>query len=263
MTKRRSQKEIENEFFQRGFKLLEEYKNNNTPIKFQCSCGSTSTISYKSFCRGSKCMNCSGKTKHTFETVKKYIKNEGYELLEEEYDGAFKLMKMKCPEKHDCEINWNNFQQGKRCKKCSIKKVSDSIRGEKHYAWIKDRKEAKLRRVLSARCRAHLIRALKTIGTEKSNKTYKMLGYTSDDLYKHITDFYNWKEIKNTDWHLDHIFPVKAFNDYGINDIDVINGLDNLQPLEGKQNLIKNGKYNEEEFERWLESKGYKIEEIL
>lgn len=49
-------------------------------------------------------------------------------------------------------------------------------------------------------------------------------------------------------WHLDHMFPIKAFADYKISDIKLINALDNLQPLSEADNLIKADKYSAEEF---------------
>jgi hypothetical protein len=57
-------------------------------------------------------------------------------------------------------------------------------------------------------------------------------------------------------WHTDHIFPIKAFLDYGIVDIKIINCLENLRPLDAKENLCKNAKYDKVLFEQWLQSKG-------
>ena len=59
---------------------------------------------------------------------------------------------------------------------------------------------------------------------------------------------------------MDHIFPIQAFVDYGIKDIKLINCLENLQPLNGKENCSKGDKYDVEKFEKWLESKGYEIQ---
>ena len=57
-------------------------------------------------------------------------------------------------------------------------------------------------------------------------------------------------------WHVDHIFPLKAFLDYDIKDIRLINCLENLQPLLGTENLAKQSKYDQTMFEQWLLSKG-------
>lgn len=57
-------------------------------------------------------------------------------------------------------------------------------------------------------------------------------------------------------WVVDHKFPIKAFLDYGIEDIALINCLENLQPLEEKANLRKNDYYLASDFETFLVSKG-------
>jgi (p)ppGpp synthase/HD superfamily hydrolase len=58
--------------------------------------------------------------------------------------------------------------------------------------------------------------------------------------------------LKDSNWHLDHIFPIQAFLDYGITDVKIINRLDNLQPLSQQQNHEKKDRYNKIAFESWL-----------
>ena len=67
------------------------------------------------------------------------------------------------------------------------------------------------------------------------------------------------KGNKNDDWHLDHIFPIKAFIDNGIKDLKLINSLDNLQPISSVKNLSKGDRYDQLEFQKWLLAKGVKI----
>jgi hypothetical protein len=58
--------------------------------------------------------------------------------------------------------------------------------------------------------------------------------------------------------HIDHIFPIQAFIDFGLCDIEhikVINSLENLQPLDAFDNLSKNNKYDKDEFIDFLKSK--------
>ena len=62
-------------------------------------------------------------------------------------------------------------------------------------------------------------------------------------------------KVKNKKWEVDHVFPIKAFLDYGISDLKIINCLDNLQPLSEYDNCSKNAKYDCVEFEKWLVSK--------
>jgi hypothetical protein len=59
---------------------------------------------------------------------------------------------------------------------------------------------------------------------------------------------------------VDHVFPLKAFVDYGILDVSLANCLENLQPLLGKENISKSAKYDRSCFENWLEVKGINLE---
>lgn len=60
--------------------------------------------------------------KLTFEYVKKYFENHGCELLAVEYINANVSMPYICECGNKSEINFNNFQHGKRCKLCGIEK---------------------------------------------------------------------------------------------------------------------------------------------
>ncbi len=97
---------------------------------------------------------------------------------------------------------------------------------------------------------------LKKFNNNKTCKTEKMLGYSALDLKKFIENHPNWNNVKNKKWSIDHIFPIKAFWDYGISDPTIINGLDNLQPLCHNENVKKNCKYDVFLFEDWLKNKG-------
>ena len=94
-------------------------------------------------------------------------------------------------------------------------------------------------------------------GQLKSDRSYLMLGYTPNELSKHIKSHENWSKVKDGKYHIDHIFPIQAFVDYNIRDIKLINCLDNLQPLDAKENCLKNDNYNKVEFEGWLKEKKY------
>ena len=64
----------------------------------------------------------------------------------------------------------------------------------------------------------------------------------------------NWPNVKDGEWHLDHIYPIIAFVERGIKDIKMMCHLENLQPLSGRANCHKNRKYDKKEFEVWLHS---------
>ena len=55
-------------FNDEGCELLEtEYINSWTKMKYLCSCGNESKIKFNNFKKGSKCLQCSGKEKHSYE----------------------------------------------------------------------------------------------------------------------------------------------------------------------------------------------------
>ena len=98
-------------------------------------------------------------------------------------------------------------------------------------------------------------RCLEATSQEKIKQTHEALGYSTEDLLAHLKSFPNWNKLKNTTWHLDHVFPVIAFVDKGILDISLISSLDNLQPLSAKENIKKGDNHDKKAFEEWLESK--------
>ena len=66
--------------------------------------------------------------KLTYEDVKNYIESFGYELLSKEYTNNRTNLKMKCDNKHECEISLSNFKKGRRCKHCKSQKLSEQFK---------------------------------------------------------------------------------------------------------------------------------------
>jgi len=245
-------------FKEKKCELLEkEYNNSRTKMEYRCRCGNISKITYHNFQQGRRCIKCSGKEKLTFEYVQQYFKDKGCELLEKDYKNCSFSMKYKCKCGNISKINFRNFKFGKRCKKCAIKSRS----GENNYQWIKDRKSFEESNKIKKRCYRILSYSLKQTNQKKIARTQEMLGYTFNQLKDHIYSHFNWEKVKNEEWHIDHIFPIQAFMDFGIKDIKLINSLDNLQPLAKLDNLSKHDHYDKEEFKAWLKSKNYKYYE--
>lgn len=106
-----------------GYKLLEEYRKNLTPMKCICPKGHKTTIRWSHFQRGNRCEICAReirgkKRRKTHEEVEAAFAAEGYRLLDR-YEGAHQKMRFICPNGHQHEINWTNFSQGYRCAYCS------------------------------------------------------------------------------------------------------------------------------------------------
>jgi len=117
-------------FEDEGCKLLEkEYKNNRVKMRYICSCGNINEITFNSFRDGIRCNKCSERRRRrrmTFEEIYDCFKEEECILLEKEYKSNSTKMLYKCSCGDVNKITFANFQNGKRCKKCGIKKRSES-----------------------------------------------------------------------------------------------------------------------------------------
>jgi hypothetical protein len=88
-------------------------------------------------------------------------------------------------------------------------------------------------------CRVMINNTVKRFGTKKADTTINLLGYSALDLKNHLENKFlpNMSWDNYGIWHIDHIMPVSKFTkDTPMN---VVNSLDNLQPLWGVDNLSK------------------------
>ena len=147
------------------------------------------------------------------------------------------------------------LHQKQYCKECGLEK----LRGSSHHAWRKDRDE--LRRIALFRKRIYkaLSSSLKAVGKDKIGRTSDILGYGPKELQEHVARHPNWPRVKDKQWHLDHIFPIQAFVDNGIDDVSLINCLKNLQPITQQENNRKKDKYNQADFQKWLKGHSYEL----
>lgn len=116
---------IEQFFEEHGCKLLEkEYINNSTKMKYICSCGNISKISFANFQQGYRCKKCgtkraTNKTRCSLEHIEQYFKDHGCELMEKEYIKNSVKMRYRCKCENISEISFASFRKGSRCIKCS------------------------------------------------------------------------------------------------------------------------------------------------
>ena len=124
MTKKLSQKYIEEYFKSYGYELLCEYKNNKQRLKLRCNKGHiTEQLTYDSFSRGNcRCPQCKNRFKYLYEDVKRGIENKGYKLLtlENEYLNVSTKLKTICPNGHEYIVSYGHFLGGNRCTKCKL-----------------------------------------------------------------------------------------------------------------------------------------------
>ena len=89
---------VENE----GYQVLTkeyEYIDCKTIIKTICPNNHEWCVSYGNFKYGLRCAICKSndKKKNKYNEIKKYIEDEGYELIDNEYNNNSTLLHMKCP----------------------------------------------------------------------------------------------------------------------------------------------------------------------
>ena len=60
--------------------------------------------------------------KLTYDEVKEFIENLGYELLSKEYVNSKTKLLIKCDKGHEFKMIYNMLQSGHRCTKCKDKK---------------------------------------------------------------------------------------------------------------------------------------------
>ncbi len=114
-----------NYFKEQGCELLEKkYKNNKIKMKYFCSCGEISRITFSCFQQGQRCSKCGGTKQNTYKYIYNYFLNKGCGLLEKEYKNNRVKMKYKCNCGDISKISFSNFRKGNRCSKCKIEKIS-------------------------------------------------------------------------------------------------------------------------------------------
>lgn len=250
---KRTTESVSQFFLEHGCELLDEYKGCQTPMKFRCECGNESQIRWDHFKNGVRCGCVRKATTITLEIAKQIFADNNCELLALEYPGCMVKMPYKCKCGNTAYCSYSVMKNLKpHCVECGREKN----RGENSACWIKDRELLTRRNKFKKKCYKMIEHTLNMVGKKKEGHTYDLLGYSPLVLQAHIESHPNWSRVKDKRWHLDHIFPIKAFVDHGIDDIKLINGLDNLQPITQRQNNVKNAKYNKKAFVEWLKTKG-------
>jgi hypothetical protein len=114
---------VKEEFKKQNCTLLEnDYINSSTNMKYNCSCGNESYITWDSFKQGIRCQKCAGNEKLTFEFVNKYFQEQNCELLETQYINSQTKMKYICKCGNESSIIWSAFKKGVRCVDCGVEK---------------------------------------------------------------------------------------------------------------------------------------------
>lgn len=256
-----TQKEAEEIFTSNGCQLLDVYKNVTTKMKYVCKCGNTYSSSLSAFNRGhTQCKECSNKQignnhRHSYQYVYDYFEKNGFELLSKTYEFNDDPLDYICICKRKARGTFTHIQQGGKCIQCRSDNLRELCSKEKSSNWISDRDYVETRAAIADRARSMVYNLFKNLNKTKNDRTHKLLGYSINELYGHITSHPNWNNVKSEKWDLDHIFPISAFVEHGITDFKMINALDNLQPLSMSENRKKYKFYDIEKFHNYLKDK--------
>jgi len=112
---------IEKQIKKTGYKLISNtYKNAISKIEVECPNEHRYHVSYANFYMGHRCPVCNGGKSLTYEYVKEQIENNGYILISTEYINNNTNLILKCPNRHQFNMRYSDFQQGQRCPLCSF-----------------------------------------------------------------------------------------------------------------------------------------------
>lgn len=116
-----------------NYKLIStEYQNYMTKLDIRCPLNHKFKMTYGCFKQGCRCPICSKqngseKRKHSYEYIKNYIESFSYKLLSNEYIKSKSKLLLRCPEGHEWNVSFDNFQSGRRCPICNISKGEQRI----------------------------------------------------------------------------------------------------------------------------------------
>lgn len=109
----------------RGFKLLDtEYVNSEHPMRYICTCGIESKMSFKNAKKGKSCAACGrlkqskAKQIYTDEYVRDFFNAAGCTLLDEYRANPNEKLRYVCVCGNNSSIRWSQFMRGHRCQKC-------------------------------------------------------------------------------------------------------------------------------------------------
>ncbi len=134
MTKKHTYEKVKEDFEARGFELLSDtYVNARTKLKYICSCGNVSEMTYDNFMKGNTCKKCAAqragaKQVIPYQEVQKVFQDNGCVLLESSYVNCDTPMKYQCKCGEVSSITYYHMKNGSHCQTCGDKKIGDKHR---------------------------------------------------------------------------------------------------------------------------------------
>ncbi|MBM7598096.1 5-methylcytosine-specific restriction endonuclease McrA [Virgibacillus halotolerans] len=222
-------------FLSNGFTLLEdEYINVDTPMDAICICGRKTRKTLRDVrtakgCRGCMGSRMSARYRRKYEDVKQYFEDNGCTLLSPTYKNNREKLDYICECGNVSKISFGKFKEGKRCKECGKRKISNKLKGvkrperngENHPNWKHDKTDEE--RLADRKYREY---------HEWRNSVFVRDGYTcqhcgqlGESLEAHHLNGYSW-DIEN-----------RVNIDNGITLCESCHSLYHFQF--GKQNVVK------------------------
>jgi hypothetical protein len=229
--------------------------------------------------------------KHSQDYIDSYFKERGWTNNSVYINGDEKLTAL-CPKKHECQISYNKFQQGRKCPTCSKKKkpTTEQVRIYlKNLNWtlLSEYKDAKTKMKLicpnnhityktydnfknkNRGCRECWIDSNRGSNHQNWNEDrtrrtrYRYLQFSKYNI-SILEDDPNYNNILKTPekYNIDHIQPRIAFIDNNLDNIydpilikKICNLRENLRIIPKEINGSKGGKYIQEDFIKWFNLK--------
>lgn len=258
-TKKKTYEFVKDYFEKYNYKLItDNYINSKQLLDCQCPNGHLDKKTYGDFSSGRRCQICYHQKQRErkitpIEVVEKSFTEKGYVLLTKEHLYAKQKLHSICTRGHEYITTWGKWQCGYGCAKCAV--INNC--GPNNPSWNPDREAVKNNRKIWTAWRNNIRCGALGINKKSSKEVKEILGYDWSDLREHLQKHENWEKCKHN-FHVDHVFPVKAFLDYGIDDPKIVCALINLQPLLVEDNLKKNRKYDSSSFEEYLKKNNIK-----
>jgi 5-methylcytosine-specific restriction endonuclease McrA len=252
-------------------------KNSLIKINSKCDiCGFESEISYQNYNKSFKnggyycCKKCSyTKVKIDIEKISKRIiesKRIKYDKITNYIqENGYSFCK-KCNNRFELD-KFRKTKLGRYILVCNICRSNDFKNYYKNldHETKKERKRRYYRNSIHINLWRSILKSyLFRRNKNKLDETISLLGYSSNDLKKHLEskfDKYMSWETYGKYWQVDHIIPVSFFKES--TPINMVNSLENLRPLEKNYNLSRGNKLDDFGLEIFKKYKTYiKIEYI-
>lgn len=125
---------VKAKFEEEGYTLISDsYVNSTAKLQCRCNKGHDCFITWNDFQQGSRCFECNGTPKHTYEFIKNAFESKGYSLLTKVYVNANTKLEYVCSNGHTHSMSYNKFSLGVECPFCqgtvkySYEQVKDSF----------------------------------------------------------------------------------------------------------------------------------------